>query len=66
MSDKKKYFKIIGPLLILAIPIAILLAIFFDGHYNTNVGDYEPEGIVTYSLTNPEEYGLTGEETPND
>ncbi|MCL2438375.1 MAG: hypothetical protein FWE26_05170 [Coriobacteriia bacterium] len=63
--DVKKILKAIGPLLLLAIPAIILWAIFSDSHYDTNIGAYEAEGEVTYSLTDPERYGLTGEETPS-
>ena len=59
-----KVLRIIGPLLLLAIPIAIAIAIFSDSHYDQNP-QYEQEGEVTYSLKDPEEYGLTGEETPS-
>ena len=62
--SKKLNIKAIGPILIIIIPAVILLAIFLDAHYDTNVGEYEPEGEVIYSLTNPERYGLTGDETP--
>jgi hypothetical protein len=64
--DVKKVFRIVGPLLLLAIPAVILWAIFSDSHYDTNASasDYEAAGEVTYSLTNPERYGLTGEEVP--
>jgi len=62
--SKKLDLKAIGPILIIIIPVVILLAIFLDSHYDTNVDEYEPEGEVIYSLTNPERYGLTGDETP--
>lgn len=58
-----KYLRILGPLLLLAIPIAIAVAIFTDSSHDYNA-DYEPEGDVIYSLTNPGEYGLTGDEKP--
>jgi len=40
MSKAGNAFKSAGPLLILIIPVVILLAIFFDGHYGTN-NDYD-------------------------
>ena len=62
--SKKIDFKAIGPILILILPAVILLAIFLDSHYDTNVGEYEPEGEVIYSLSNPEKYGLTEDAAP--
>ena len=62
--SKKLDIKAIGPILIIIIPAVILLAIFFDAHYDTSVGEYEPEGEVIYSMSNPERYGLLEDEAP--
>ena len=62
--SKKLNLKAIGPILILMLPAVILFSIFLDSHYNTNVGEYEPEGEVIYSMSNPERYGLAEDEAP--
>ncbi|MCL2680351.1 MAG: hypothetical protein FWF11_02585 [Coriobacteriia bacterium] len=64
MSKITSKLKVVGPILILIIPIIFLLALFLDSHFGTNDEEYVPEGEVIYSLTKPEEYGLTGEDTP--
>ncbi|MCL2403739.1 MAG: hypothetical protein FWC86_05900 [Coriobacteriia bacterium] len=64
--DVKKIFRVVGPLLLLAIPAIILWSIFSDSHYDTDVGEYQAEGEVTFSLANPEQYGLTGDEVPGE
>jgi len=60
--DFKKVLKVVGPILLLAIPAIIIIAIFSDSHYGANAGEYEPEGEVIYRLSQQEEHSATGEE----
>jgi len=61
--DFKKIAKAIGPLFLLAIPVIIIVAIFSDSHYGTGIEeDGAGEAEVTYSLAEPERYGLVESE----
>ncbi|MCL2606402.1 MAG: hypothetical protein FWD93_03890 [Coriobacteriia bacterium] len=63
--DFKKVFKVIGPIVLLLIPVAIAVGIFLSEWQSSHPdGAYVPEGEVIYSLSQPETYGLTGDEVP--
>jgi len=61
--DFKKALKAIGPIFLLAIPVIIIIAIFSDPNYGTGIDDNETGQVeVTYSLAEPERYGLAEDE----
>jgi len=64
MSNAMSKLKSFAPILILIIPLLFLLGILFDSRFNMADEEYEPVGEVTYSLTSPEEHGLTDDEYP--
>jgi len=64
MAEAKSALKNIGPILLILIPIIIAVSIFMNNWMSTHPGEYTPEGEVIYSMQNPGEYGLTGDEKP--
>jgi hypothetical protein len=53
--SKLRHLKVIGPILLIAIPLIIVLAIFADEYFGSHAEEYVPEGEVLYQLTTDEE-----------
>jgi len=65
----KKILKIVGPILLLLIPVAIAVGIWWDEQATYDDGGayvQTPGGQMEYALDNPEQYGLDPDVDPVD